>query len=170
MGAIEDTMRLIEQKAVTVALFAVNGLLALVAGMELLGAANSAPAQSAPVPVEEERLDLPVVRPVMASLSAYQEIAERPLFWSERRVVQEIAAAGTDATQTVMPFVLLGVVSGSRTKAILAKNGAKEVNRVAVGDVVEGWRIEAVNRQSVTLVSGTTRKELQVGPGLLPGK
>lgn len=162
-------MRLIEQKAVTVALFAANGVLALVAGVELLGAANNAPVQSAPVPVEEEQLDLPVVRPVMASLSAYQEIAERPLFWSERRLVQDVAA-GSDATQTVMPFVLLGVVSGSRTKAILGKTGAKEVNRVAVGDVVDGWRIEAVNRQSVTLVSGTMRKELQVGPGLLPGK
>lgn len=163
-------MRLIEQKAATFALLAVNGLLAMVAGMELVGAPKGTPMERAPLPVEEERLDLPAVRPIMASLDAYQEIAERPLFWSERRVVQEITAAGVDATQTVMPFVLLGVVSGSRSKAILSKSGAKEVNRVAVGDVVEGWRIEAVNKQSVTLVSGTVRKELQVGPGLPPGK
>lgn len=160
-------MRLIEQKAVTVALLALNGVLALVAGIELVNAGQAAPAQAVALPIEEQQLDLPRSRPVMASLNAYQEISERPLFWSERRKVQELAA---DAAQTVMPFVLLGVVNGKRAKAILAKNGAKEVSRVAVGDVVDGWRIEAVNRQSVTLVSGSMRKELQVGPGLPPGK
>lgn len=162
-------MRLIEQRAVTVALLAVNGLLAMAVGMELLDTERNVAVQM-PLPADEGQLDLPTVSPLMASLDAYQEITERPLFWSERRVVQEITAGSTDATQTVMPFVLLGVVSGVRTKALLGKNGAKEVNRVTVGDVVEGWRIEAVNKQSVTLVSGTTRKVLQVGPGLPSGK
>lgn len=163
-------MRLIEHKAVTVALLAVNGLLATVAVIELMAEGGGVAPHNDPLPAEQSGLALPVARPIMASLDAYQEISERPLFWSERRVVQEYTTAGTDAAQTVMPFVLLGVVSGSRSKALLGKSGSKEVDRVTIGDVVDGWRIEAVNRQSVTLVSGTVRKELQVGPGLPPGK
>jgi len=159
-------MRLIEQKPVTVALLTLNGVLAMVAVTELVNAGDVV-SESVPLQVQEEKLDLPKVRPIMASLESYQEISERPLFWSERRKVQGGTA---DAAQTVMPFVLLGVVSGKRAKAIIGKNGSKDVSRVAVGDVVDGWRIEAVNQQSITLVSGSMRKELQVGPGLPPGK
>lgn len=162
-------MRFIEQSAMTAALLAVNGLLALVVSVELLSPQPVAE-QHAPLPQVEGQLDLPVVRPIMASLAAYQEITERPLFWSERRALPGLNAAAADAVQTTVPFVLLGVVSGARAKAILGRSGAKEVNRVSVGDVVDGWRIEAVNRQSVTLESGTLRRELQIGPGLPPGK
>lgn len=163
-------MRLLEKRAVTVVLLALNALLVAVLSMQV----NRAP-QVAATPVKpaldgEVRLDLPLRRPVMASLDTYQEISERPLFWSERRQVEELTVAGSDSAQTVMPFVLLGVVSGTRSKALLSKNGGKEVNRVAVGDVVEGWRIEAVNRLGVVLVSGNVRKELQVTPGLSQGK
>ncbi|HEY0721302.1 MAG TPA: hypothetical protein VGE50_08605 [Gammaproteobacteria bacterium] len=160
-------MRLIEERASTAALLVINLMLVAVAAVELRAPLPEKAAPAAATRSAEARLDLPAARPLLAQLSDYQEITERPLFWSERRGFAGSAVA--DVAQTTVPFVLLGVVTGAKSKALLAKPDGKEVTRASKGDVVEGWLIEEVGPQGVTLASGNVRRELQVGPGVSKG-
>ncbi len=161
-------MRLVEERAATAALLVINLLLLGVVALQLRAPLYEVVAPAETKRAAETRIELPSARPLLTQFSDYQEIVERPLFWSERRALEQ-GAAMADAAQTTVPFVLLGVVTGARSKALLGKPGGKEVTRASKGDVVEGWLIEEVGRQSVTLASGSVRRELQVGTAVITG-
>lgn len=162
-------MRLIEERATTVVLLAINLLLLALAALALHTPPREEDASARAVHDGEGRIELPAARPLLAQFDDYQAIIDRPLFWSERRALADFSAATADAAQSSVPFVLLGVVTGRTSKALLGKPGAKEVTRASEGDVVEGWLVEEVGRQSVTLASGSVRRQLQVGPGVAAG-
>lgn len=167
---VRNFMRLIEARAATAALLVINVVLVALVALELRPPMRELSALPATEHGSENLIDLPAARPLLAQLSDYQELTERPLFWSERRAIAASIATAADAAQTTLPFTLIGVVTGAKSKALLAKPGGKEVTHASEGDVVEGWLVEEVGRQSVTLASGSVRRELQVGPAAAAGK
>lgn len=151
-------------KAATATLLAINGVLALTLWFQLGAAPRDAVAAmqktAPPAP-----LQLPAARPELPPFSAYQEVIERPLFWEERRAPQDAAALPADGTPASVPFILLGVVQAGQSHAVLGRTGSKDVSHVYVGDVIEGWVVESMTRDSVTLLANGVRRELQFGTG-----
>lgn len=150
-------------KAVTIALLTINGALAFMLWMQLDVAPSAASATVAPAAPRAPPPQLPDMLPSMPPISAYQELAERPLFWIERRMAQETPEVAADAAPVQMPFVLLGVVKAGNSQAVLGRTASKEVSRVRVGDVAEGWLVEAITQNSIALVANGVRRELQLG-------
>lgn len=157
-------MQLVRNKLLTVALSLLNGVLALMLWLQMGVAPGAAISDAQPaISVAQPAPPPPRELPRLPPFSAYQELTERPLFWSERRAVHDAVAAAPDGTPATMSFTLLGVIQADAAHALLGRNGAKEVARVRVGDVVEGWVIEAITADTVTLVANGARHELRVG-------
>lgn len=98
---------------------------------------------------------------MLAPLSQYREIVERPLFSPSRRppVVSDTVDQEEIADSSV--FTLLGVaVTPERMVALVQINKAKKVVRLDVGEEVDGWTLEAVHKDSVTLRNGDLTEDL----------
>lgn len=138
-------------------------LLNLVLLLILLGVWRNAPqvhaVESAPdVPVQP--LQLPATPLRNLSLAQYRELLERPLFWSERQALQT-AAVEVAAPNQPLAFVLNGVVTSPQSSyALLGKAGGNEVIKAQPGDVVEGWEIESMTKDSVTLHRSGERQRI----------
>jgi hypothetical protein len=120
------------------------------------------PDSSIQVPgVETAPLQLPSSPLHALSPEHYQELVARPLFWTERRaVVSESPVPATTANQP-LAFVLIGVVMSPQSKhALLSKPGSDEVLKVQPGDIVEGWQVESMAADSVTLSRGGERQQI----------
>lgn len=138
-------------------------LLNLVLLLILLGVWRNAPqvhaVESAP-DVPAQPLQLPATPLRNLSLAQYQELLERPLFWSERQALQT-AAVEVAAPNQPLAFVLNGVVTSPQSSyALLGKTGGNEVIKAQPGDVVEGWEIESMTKDSVTLHRSGERQQL----------
>lgn len=85
-------------------------------------------------------------------MDAYSEIIERPLFLSSRRPPEEPKIVEQKQPGDDASFTLLGVaVTPERTMALLQTDKAGKVARVGIGEEVNGWRLEAVRVDGVTL-------------------
>lgn len=95
------------------------------------------------------------------SLENYQELLARPLFWSERRPLESVVPSEAGAGQQPLSFVLIGVVvSPESSHALLSKPGSGDVAKVQPGDVVEGWQVETLTADSVTLTRGGEKRQI----------
>jgi len=111
--------------------------------------------------VQAQPLQLPASPLRNLSLAQYQELLERPLFWSERRALQNAAAVDVATSNQPLAFVLNGVVTSPESSyALLGKAGGNEVIKAQPGDVVEGWEIESMTKDSVTLHRSGERQQL----------
>lgn len=158
-------MQMARGRRVTTALMAVNGVLALLLWWQLGAAPQEVKLTAVPAPRPPLPLSVPEGLPTLPPFAAYQELLERPLFWSERRVQADAMVATAESSAVALPFTLLGVVQAAEAHALLGKSGSKEINRVHIGDVVEGWSVEAMTADSVTLVANGLRRELRLGAG-----
>jgi hypothetical protein len=82
---------------------------------------------------------------------------DRPLFAPSRKRPPPQDASKADAKPAAPPpdYQLLGVVlNHKRTIALLRREGTEDDYRVEVGDMIGGWYVAAVERESVTLKRG----------------
>lgn len=95
------------------------------------------------------------------SLNRYHELLERPLFWSERKSLQEETA---DSLAPVLPnsqLSLLGVVASPQANYVLLQRaGSNEVVRAQLGDVIDGWQLESISANGVILQRNNERQRL----------
>lgn len=125
----------------------------------------------------DEREELVRQNPVAAvPLSALQATVDRPLFSPSRRPPPSpdaLSTADTGPAETLegeaadgaadAPFTLLGVASGSaRTIALLRRLDGADVLRVRVGEEIDGWTIEAIAADSITLRRGQETRVLRL--------
>ena len=100
----------------------------------------------------------------MPPLTAFSEVDERPLFLRSRRPPTETVSAGAgpaNASAENTPFVLSGVVVvGSQRSAILLESDSGRTISALEGTVVEGWRLESVEPETVVMRNGSTVAEL----------
>lgn len=119
---------------------------------ESLGAASDVTAAPLKLPASPFR---------SLSLTHYQELISRPLFWSERRVLENESTVPVTAGNQSLPFVLLGVVMSPQSNhALLGKPGSNDAVRVQQGDIVEGWLVESMTPNSVSLSRGGERQTI----------
>lgn len=161
------------ERRVELVLLSCVGLLLLVAAYLLLRvvlATDVAPI--APAPDSVRVAALADSKPL--SLEEREAILARPLFWAGRapqEAPQEPAAVAdterrTAAAPRMKDVTVLGVYgSGDAGGAILS---VKERQlRVAVGDEIEGWRLELITDNSAVFVSGAERDERELLPQVI---
>ena len=85
-------------------------------------------------------------------LQQYEEIVARPIFAETRRPDAALSAA---APQADSPFSLTGVVVTAEVRQVwLARKGRQEVVKVTAGQSIDGWEIDAIERERVRLRKG----------------
>lgn len=94
----------------------------------------------------------------MPALRDFDEVLARPVFSETRRPpAPETAALGVSA-----PFALVGVVLSAKEHHALLEHGQPpHVDRVAEGQEVDGWTLEAVRLDRVVLRRGDNRVEVK---------
>jgi hypothetical protein len=94
----------------------------------------------------------------MPPLRDFGEVLARPVFSETRRPpAPEAAAPGATA-----PFTLVGVVlSATERHALLEHGQPPHLDRVAEGQEVDGWTLEAVQLDRVVLRRGDNRVEVK---------
>lgn len=110
--------------------------------------------------------------PVLPALSALPEreraSAEKPLFHPDRKPILDAASAGiagSDDTATVAPFRLKGVVmANGMARASLMRDVEGDIEWVNRGHVIDGWTLETVRSDRVTLSRGEYRTTLLLYP------
>jgi len=108
-------------------------------------------------------LALPAIPLRSLSITHYQELVTRPLFWSERRALESDSSAAVTTGNQPLAFVLSGVVMSPQSNhALLSKTGSNEVVKVQPGDIVEGWQVESMTENSVSLTRGGERQKIEL--------
>lgn len=103
------------------------------------------------------REELPLAPSSLSPLDAYTETLERPLFSMNRRPEDANASAASAANA----FILTGVViTPTRREALLLPQRGKDVLRGKLGDWVNGWKLETIEPERVTLRRGTRQMDL----------
>ncbi|HEV2552086.1 MAG TPA: hypothetical protein VGU20_32560 [Stellaceae bacterium] len=94
----------------------------------------------------------------MSPLRDFGEVLARPVFSETRRPpAPEAAAPGATA-----PFALVGVVLSAKERHALLEHGLPpHIDRVAEGQEVDGWTLEAVQLDRVVLRRGDNRVEVK---------
>ena len=126
--------------------------IAFAGGAPLPAAAAPAPASAAPAP---ENFAAPAPQ-------LYAEIAARPLFEPGRRPVTD---AGPPRQEAPPPSLSVqGVVlSPTLRYAIVAHGNPTRFDAVTEGDTVEGWRVEAIGRDTISMSAGDAKIDVPVG-------
>lgn len=141
----------------TLALAALNGLLvlAVVAGIRSTEATlpeqamNPVPAQAGSTAVPPKALN----RFALPSLPQYEAILARPIFDESRRPQAVLAGA---EPQVDSPFSLRGVVVTPEVREVwLARKGSPDILKLAIGQSIDGWEIDAIEQERVRLRKGS---------------
>lgn len=93
-------------------------------------------------------------------LGAYPQTRERPLFLSTRRVIVAVPDSAGDTAGGLMDrYVFTGVVIAPDQRLVLLRPvGGGGVRRVAEGDVLDGWLIEEIANDFLTIVADGRRE------------
>ena len=108
--------------------------------------------------------DLPSTQ--MHSVSDFNAVLARPLFWQEREPVAEpegesVAVVEATVTSPLMEVRLLGIIlTGDVRKVLLEVEGA--MTSVQVGDTVQDWTVESITTKEITFMAGTERTALSL--------
>ncbi len=147
-----------------VACVVAGGALYLQRQDELFARQSAAIPLAEPVAVTEKPLVIDVSFPNSPS---FDEIVERPLF-SETRSPPE---PSPEAPKEVAPppplerdlFTLMGVaISGAERVAIIRSKKSGVIQQVAVGDELDGWRVERIESKSVVFVNGRVEETVEM--------
>ena len=102
--------------------------------------------------------------PVSAAFSV------RPLFSSTRRIkvappsaLPPPKPAAAPTVSTLEGWSLLGIFDSGEVKGALVRHANSEGHRVSIGDVVDGWRLVAVDSRSVRFESSSGASQAELG-------
>ncbi|MEL6265871.1 MAG: hypothetical protein AAFR52_09530 [Pseudomonadota bacterium] len=134
------------------------------AGWQRLSASPAPIALPAP-PAAAEAREVFVERPAAGS---FAEIARRPLFEPGRRPVR--AASAPAAAPAPPPEVqLIGLVDSGSGRRALVRLAGEGSRLVAEGALIEGWSVERLAEDALTLARGSRRIVVALGEGDVAG-
>ena len=137
-------------------------LLALATAAPWLGIAGGPPplpaASGSANAVDRPKADLAAL--TVPGLEAYPQTRERPLFLSTRRVIAAAPVnAGAPVGGLLDRYVFTGVVIAPDQRLVLLRPiGGGGVRRIAEGDVLDGWLIEEIANDFLTIVADGRRE------------
>ncbi|PWR22817.1 hypothetical protein [Zavarzinia aquatilis] len=88
----------------------------------------------------------------------FPEIEARPLFSPDRR-----PAAGPADTTTAEYFAVIGIGTTAESATALLRIGERDTRRIRPGDEVEGWTVDAILPDAVTLTRDGESLRLTLG-------
>ena len=108
-----------------------------------------------------------VSTPRAPSLAVYSEITDRPLFSPTRRPLAPSAAtsskAGRAANQFSKLWKLTGVVmAGDDSYVLVESRRDRRTEHLLPGELIDGWRLDEISANGVTLVSGSESVRLEL--------
>ncbi len=110
-------------------------------------------------PAEPEPTRAPQAEFSFLPLAAFSEIVARPLFSPSRRPPTETEDSDTDDAppQKLSHFILAGVVISAEGQLVLLRRmNTTEVIRALLGQEIDGWQVERIESDRVTLRQGDT--------------
>jgi hypothetical protein len=104
----------------------------------------------------------------LGPLSSYDELWKRPVFDPSRKAAATIAGPrnvnNTRFSSDQPPdFNIVGVALGPANSAVLVREGHKTIKRYYVNEQIDGWTIELIEAESITVTQGEDRWQLPVG-------
>lgn len=102
--------------------------------------------------------------------SAFDEIAERPLFAESRRPYvpdRPPAAAPVEEREEVV-LELVGTLLTGQNRAALVKPEGQSARWLRSGQAIGGWQVEAIERDRITLRLDDEARTLQLRADLMP--
>lgn len=147
-----------------------TGACVVLAGIVALELVKERPSlDSAPVVAPKTVHDGAVSAPArfaMPPLSAFDEIAERPLFSRSRRPTTADDALAP-AAQGTGPLILNGVIlTGTNKIALLATPEAERMTPLREGETLAGWTLVAVHSDKVVIRNSGDERELLISDTL----
>jgi hypothetical protein len=117
-------------------------------------------------------LDVDLKEIVFPDITAFDEIIERPLF-NETRLPSEAqkqeqtvvnSRKKNNQTRNIQEQISLSavVITQDTQIAILQKGREKALQRVSMGETIDGWTLEDVSSHSIRLVKGNETKNLEL--------
>ena len=127
---------------------------------------------SPPAPIAQAEMITVTDRPLVIDVSfpdraSFDEIAERPLF-SETRSPPEPPPPPPKEAEPPPPlerdlFTLMGVaISGAERVAIVRSKKSGSIQQVAVGDELDGWRVDRIETKKVVFVNGNDEETVEM--------
>ena len=99
------------------------------------------------------------------------EMVERPLFNRSRRPVETVVASTGKATQRepdarqLLRYALIGtVIAGDRRVALLRSTQSPDVEQVRIGNELQGWRLEKLDKNAATFSRENRSVVLEIAP------
>ncbi len=144
-------------------------LLGLLLCLQLVYGGFSLATLAPPAAVEPaaDSLQVPAVRgPVVLAAGDRNEIITRPLFWSSRRPVSEVAtlADARGKSGELKDVKLVGVFGSGKQAGVIALVKDKK-QRILVGESLEGWTLESIQGGETVFSSGARRESLKLERG-----
>ncbi len=112
----------------------------------------------------------PVVAPAVVAAAGRNEILSRPLFWSDRRPVEQaVTLADKGGKAGSLPgelsdVKLLGLFGSGKQAGIIALVQDQK-RRILLGDTVQGWIIESITPFALVLSNGERSETLVLQQG-----
>ena len=148
-------------------------LLGLLLCLQLAWGALRLVTQAAPEPLAPAADSFqvpPVVAPAVVAAAGRNEILSRPLFWSGRRPVEQVATRTDDGGQAgslpgeLSDVKLLGLFGSGKQAGIIALVQDQK-RRILLGDTVQGWTIESITPFALVLSNGERSETLVLQQG-----
>lgn len=114
--------------------------------------------------------DSGAARIAQPSFDSYNEIAARPLFVQDRKPQPpDKAASGPPPARPNVTVVGI-VLTGSTHYAMIRHGNPPKLEALAEGQTVDGWKIETIASDRVSLSSGATSVDYMLGGKPAPGQ
>ena len=107
---------------------------------------------------------------VNTPIDGYSEILKRPLFSSSRRPREELSDNALErayespvARMAGRDLLLIGIIIiGGDQIALLQIKGSQTIEKVQVGDLIEGWLITSLSKSAATMKRGEETRTLEM--------
>ncbi|MCF6291813.1 MAG: hypothetical protein L3J04_00305 [Robiginitomaculum sp.] len=112
---------------------------------------------------------LPKTIELLPPLTEFSETWQRPLFAPSRKaetvVITRVNSTTTKTSSNDQPpqFIIVGVAIKPGGGSVIIKKSRQEVIRVLVGEEVDGWQVDELNPQFVTMSKNGESWQIPVG-------
>jgi hypothetical protein len=134
-------------------------------GQDNLAAPVARTERQRPAPVNGAQIDKVLF---LAPLAKFDEIWKRPIFVPSRQpsaIAVSPSARGQDTLSSDQPpkINIIGVAIGPKNSAVMVRTDRRTVNRYYTGEVINGWTVEDIKADTVTVKRNGDRWQLPVG-------
>jgi hypothetical protein len=121
--------------------------------------------QLAPKPLSDAQIENTLF---LSPLGTYGEVWQRPVFTPSRQPAPVSARPaaevdGSGPSDQPPDFNIIGVATGPQNSAALIRTGKRSIKRYYTGETVNGWTIDEIRQDSITVSKNGESWQLPVG-------